>query len=185
MRTLRAVIEALQAHGKFLPEPLCDCYDAHAPSGARWPTGLPSSPLLRDFYAACDGARLGAFRFLPLGELTSRTADVVDWMKSTGCDAMPTEGQWLAFGRHECGLDLIWDADRDAVLLYGSDGGDIWDADDTSLAYDGSARPTGHLTLARFFERLVNPASGSDDESTRTWDEVLQYLDQYDSSSEG
>jgi hypothetical protein len=106
-------------------------------------------------------------------------------MERMGCDAMPTEGHWLLFGRHEYSLDLIWDADRDAVLLYGSDGGNIWDADDTSLAYDGSARPTGRLTLARFFERLVNPPPGSGDESIRTWNEALQYLDHYDKPLEG
>jgi len=178
MRTLRSVIEVLQSHSESLPEPRCDCYNAKRPSGARWPTGLPSSLLLQEFYAACDGARLGAFSFLPLGELLTRTASAADWMESTNCDEMPPEGRWLMFGRHEYGLDLIWNADRDDVLLYDSDGGDIWDADDTSLAYDGSACPTGRLTLAQFFERLVNPTIDSSDESTRAWAEVLQHLDQ-------
>jgi hypothetical protein len=177
MRTWRSVIEALQGHGRSLPEPWCDCYHADLPSGAPWPTGLPPSPLLQDFYAACDRSTLGSFTFLAKDELASRTAGAADWMETTGCDMMPPEGRWLVFGRHAYGLDLIWDADRDAVLLYDSDGGDVWDADDTSLAYDGSACPTGALSLAQFFERLVNPATDSSDEPTRAWVEILQHLD--------
>jgi hypothetical protein len=179
MRTLRSVIEALQRHGESLPEPWCDCYSANLPSGDRWPAELPSCVLLQDFFAMCDGASLGAFSFLPIGELADRTASAAEWMESTGCDETPPAGRWLIFGRHEYGLDLIWNADRDAVLLYDSDGGDIYDADDTTLAYDGSARPTGTrgITLAQFFERLVNPPVESADESIQDWAKVLQDLD--------
>ena len=179
MRTLRSTIAALRRHGDSLPEPYCDCYDANPPSGSPWPAGLPRSPLLQDFYAACDGGRLGAFSFLSLDELADETESTADWMQSTGCDAMPVKGHWLVFGNHDFGLTLIWDADRDAVLLYDSDGGDLYDADDTTLAYDGSGpAATGHLTLGQFFERLVNPNIDSRDESTRLWATALQHLDQ-------
>jgi hypothetical protein len=91
---------------------------------------------------------------------------------------MPPKGRWLVFGSNEFSHSLIWDADRDAVLLYDSDGGDLWDADDTGLAYDGSGPgATGHLTLAQFFERLVNPAPNSRDETTREWAAALGHLD--------
>jgi hypothetical protein len=48
-------IEMLRNHGATLPEPYCDCFDANPPSNRPWPTGLPTSPLLQEFYAACDG----------------------------------------------------------------------------------------------------------------------------------
>src|SRR5690242_20286329 len=115
------------------------------PGRARWPEGLPSSPSLREFYAECDGGSLGPFSFLPLAEVADETRSLGDWMEGREPDGMPPRGRWPVFGNNEYGHSLIWDADRDAVLLYDSDGGDLWDADDTTLAYDGSGpSPTGH-----------------------------------------
>ena len=133
MRTLRSVIRALRTHGGSLPEPLCDLFNAAPPSGAPWPEGLPSSPVLREFYAECDGGSLGPFCFLTLAEVADDTASTAEWMEGMEPDGMPPRGRWLAFGDNEYGLSLIWDADRDAVLLYASDGGSLYDADDTSL----------------------------------------------------
>ena len=47
------------------------------------------------------------------------------------------------------------------------------------LQFSGLNLPgsTGHLTLAEFFSRLVNPARDSQDETTRLWREALQHLD--------
>jgi hypothetical protein len=178
MRSLRATIRALREHGPSLPESLGDCYHAEPPGGARWPEGLPSCPSLREFYAACDGGTLGPFAFLPLAEVADETASMADWLEGGEPDGMPPRGRWLVFGSNEYGHSLIWDADRDAVLLYDSDGGDLWDADDATLTYDGSGpSPTGHLTIGRFFERLVNPPIDTEDEGTATWAEVLGHLD--------
>ena len=178
MRTLRSTIRALREHGRSLPEPLCDCFDANPPGKARWPKGLPSSPVLAEFYAECDGGNLGTFSFLRLAEVADQTRSTTEWMAGREPEGMPPEGRWLVFGSNEYGHSLIWDADRDAVLLYDSDGGDLWDADDTVLAYDGSGPgATGKLTLAQFFEKLVNPAVGSRDESIRDWAEALGHLD--------
>jgi hypothetical protein len=135
--------------------------------------------LLREFYAECDGGTLGPFSFLPLAEVADETTSTADWMEGREPDEMSPRGRWLIFGSNEYGHSLIWDADRDAVLLYDSDGGDLWDADDTTLSYDGSGpSPTGHLTIARFFERLVNPSIDTEDEEMVTWVEVLVHLDQ-------
>jgi hypothetical protein len=178
MRPLRSTIQALRTHGKSLAEPFCDCFSAEPPSGGRWPKGLPSSPLFDEFYAACDGGDLGPFSFLPMAEIAADTESAADWMEDVAPEGLPPRGRWLVFGRNDYGHELIWDADRDAVLLYDSDGGDLWDADDAMLAYDGSGPgSTGHLTLARFFERLVNPAASSDDEATELWTEALESLD--------
>jgi hypothetical protein len=186
MRALRSTIEALRIHGTSLPEPYCECFDANPPSSGPWPAGLPTSPQLEGFYAACDGGRLGAYAFLSLDELATETAATADWMESMGSDELPQKGLWLVLGHNDYGHTLIWDADRDAVLLYDSDGGDLWDSDNTNLAYDGSwPGSTGHLTLAQFFDRLVNPTPDSDDESTQLWLEALQHLDRLGSSPRG
>src|SRR5581483_4390398 len=124
MRTLRSTIEALRDHGTSLPEPYGDCFDANPPSDGPWPAGLPTSPPLGDFYAACDGGRIGPYSFLACDELAAETAAISDWMESLGCDELPQRGLWLVFGHDDYGHTLIWDADRDAVLLYESDGGD-------------------------------------------------------------
>jgi hypothetical protein len=178
MRALRSTIELLRDHGSELPEPYCDCFDANPPSSNPWPGGLPTCPPLQEFYAACDGGRIGPYQFLPRDELSAETAAIADWMESIGSEELPQQGLWLVLGHNEYGHTLIWDADRDAVLLYDSDGGDLWDADNTRLAYDGSwPGSTGHLTLAQFFDRLVNPARDSPDETTQLWREALQHLD--------
>jgi hypothetical protein len=180
MRDLRTTIRALRERSESLPEPYCDAFAVHPPSGARWPDGLPASPLLQEFYAECDGGDLGSFSFLPLEELAEETDSVLDWMEGKADpDAMPKKGRCVMLGHNEYDHCLLWDADRDAVLLYDSDGGDLWDADDSLLAYDGSGSgPTGGLTLARFFERLVNPAADSEDEVGREWAEALRLIDQ-------
>ncbi len=178
MRALRSTIETLRNHGTTLPEPYRDCFDANPPSSDPWPAGLPTSPQIQEFYAACDGGRLGAYSFLSLDELAAETAATAAWMESMGSEELPQKGLWLVLGHNDYGHTLIWDADRDAVLLYDSDGGDLWDSDDTKLAYDGSwPGSTGHLTLAEFLDRLVNPARDSDDELTQLWREALQHLD--------
>jgi hypothetical protein len=178
MRTLRSTIEALRNHGTSLLEPYRDSFEANPPSSGPWPSGLPTSPQLQDFYAACDGGRLGGYTFLALDELATETAATADWMESLGSEELPQKGLWLVFGHNEHGHTLIWDADRDAVLLYDSDGGDLWDSDNSKLAYDGSwPGSTGHLTLAQFFDHLVNPARHSPDEMTQLWREALQHLD--------
>ena len=179
MRTLQSMLQALRKHGKSLPEPLCDCFSVKPPGKARWPKDLPTSRLLAEFYAECDGGSLGSFRFLRLGELAQHTQWEADWMaRVVEPEGMPPRCRWLVFGSNEYGHSLIWDADRDAVLLYDSDGGDLWDADDPSLAYDGSGPgSTGHLTLAQFFDRLVNPDLKAKDEGTRDWAEALRLLD--------
>ena len=130
--------------------------------------------MLREFYSECDGGSLGPFCFLTLAEVADDTTSTADWMEGMEPDGMPPRGRWLVLGDNEYGLSLIWDA----VLLYASDGGSLYDADDTSLAYDGSGPgPTGHLTLARFFERLVNPPVHAEDEGARAWAEALGHLD--------
>lgn len=178
MRSLRSTIEALRNHGTSLPEPDCDCFNANPPSGGPWPAGLPTSPLLQDFYATCDGGTFGAYTFLSLDELAAETAVTADWMESMGSDELPQKGLWLVLGHNEYGHTLIWDADRDAVLLYDSDGGGLWDSDNSKLDYDGSwPGSTGHLTLASFLDRLVNPARDSEDELTQLWREALELLD--------
>lgn len=176
MRSLQSTIRALREHGQLLSEPL-DGNIVEPPSGGSWPQGLPSSPLLREFYAECDGGTLGPFSFLPLGEVADETATIGDWMEQTGADEeMPPRGRWLVFGSGEYGHALIWDADHDAVLLYDSDSGSIEGAGDQALA-DGGPGSTHSLTLARFFERLVNPPINSEYESMMTWIEVLGHLD--------
>ncbi|HWE40745.1 MAG TPA: hypothetical protein VG406_29665 [Isosphaeraceae bacterium] len=182
MRDLRSTVRALRERGGSLSEPYCDGFHLEPPSGERWPKGLPASPLLREFYAECDGGELGSFSFLPLEELAEETESVLDWMEgNTDPGARPKAGRCVMFGHNEYSHALIWDADRDAVLIYDSDGGDIWDADETTLAYDGSGPgATGRLTLAQFFERLVNPAADAGDEVSREWAEALRLLDPRD-----
>ena len=178
MRVMRSTIEMLRNHGTALPEPYCDCFDANPPAGGPWPAGLPTSPQLQEFYLACDGGRIGPYSFLSVDELAAETAATADWMASLGSEELPEKGLWLVLGHDEYGHTLIWDADRDAVLLYDTDGGDLWDADNTALAYDGSwPGSTGHLTLAQFFDRLVNPARDAPDELTQLWREALQHVD--------
>src|SRR6185437_14010472 len=134
--------------------------------------------LLQEFYAACDGGRMGAYSFLSLDELAGETGVTADWMESRGSDELPQQNLWLVLGHNEYGHSLIWDADRDAVLLYDSDSDNLWDSDNTRLAYDGSwPGSTGHVTLAEFLDPLVNPARASQDEMTRLWREALQHLD--------
>jgi hypothetical protein len=110
--------------------------------------------------------------------VADETESTADWMEGRETDGMPMRGRWMVIGRNEYGHSLIWEADRDAVLLYDSDSDTLWDADDTAMAYDGSGpSPTGHLTVGRFFERLVNPRIDSQDEATMTWANALEHLD--------
>jgi hypothetical protein len=172
------MIRAILKHRESLPEPL-DIYNAEPPRGAPWPEGLPSSPSLLEFYAECDGGSIGPCSFLPLAEVADETESTADWMEQRGQDEMPPRGHWMVIGSNEYGHSLIWDADRDAMLVYDSDSDTLQDADDRSLAYDGSGpSPTGQMSLARFFERLMNPPIDSEDEATMTWAEALGHLDQ-------
>lgn len=180
MRTLQSVLRALLKHAQSLPEPL-DLYRIEPSSKQPWPEGLPANSLLHEFYAECDGGSLGPFSFLALAEVPDETESTADWMEGRGTEGMPATGRGVVIGCNEYGHSLIWDADRDAVFLYDSDSDTLWDADEGTLAYDGSSpAPTGRISLARFFERLVNPPNDAGDELTMTWSEALDHLDRLD-----
>lgn len=179
MRDFRTTVRALRDRGPSLPEPYGDGFRAEPPSGGRWPGALPPCPLLQEFYDECDGGPIGPYDFLPLEELAEETADVLDWMETHADEGeIPKQGRCVMFARNEYGHDLLWDADRDAVLAFDSDGGGVWDADDDTLADDGSApAPAGRVPLARFLDRIANPPADPAHLGWATWAEVLAMLD--------
>ena len=178
MRPWQKTIAALTQHASALPEPFWDIYELDPPSDAPWPRALPACPPLQELYKLTDGGSLGAFSFLPLGEIEETTTSAREWIDSLGLDDLLPPGRWFEFGTNEHGLNLIWNADRDTVLLYSTDAAAVWSPDDKEQAYDGS-EPSAprQTTMAQFLASLVNPVNDSGDESQQLWYDALEALD--------
>lgn len=148
------------------------------PAGEPWPAELPGCPPLAEFYGLCDGGSIGRFTFAPLGELVEESASLREWLGEGIPDELPADGRWIVLSSEENGLNLIWDAGRDAVLLSSSDGDGVWSADDRTLAYDGSqpGEPR-RVPIAEFLAGLARPLDDSGDESEQLWFDTLVALD--------
>ncbi len=177
MRTWQAVVRELQHHASALPEPLCDIYEVAPPAGESWPESLPKCPALEEFYKLCDGGTIGLFNFLALGELESTTEETQEWIGEDGHEELPPPGHWFVFGYNEFSHRVIWNTDQDDVVVYDTDGGDVWSAADKELAYDGTKPATPErVTMAQFLANLVLPVTNPD-ESDQLWADALRELD--------
>jgi hypothetical protein len=65
-------LEGLTRWGRDIPEP-GNVFAAPKPMASPWPKGLPTIPVLSEFYARCNGCLLpspiGVFQILPRGKL--------------------------------------------------------------------------------------------------------------------
>lgn len=100
-------------------------YNFEPPSNREVPTGLPSSPIIREFYKICDGGIIDDFRITSVSELTALNDT---WRKSligyypTGLS--PLGEEHLVLGTDGAGAPLVWDSTRDNLSTFWFKGGD-------------------------------------------------------------
>jgi hypothetical protein len=159
MNNWQSRLEKLVRFGDRLPEPF-DIFNARPSSGKPWPKGLPSSPVLADFYVRSDGGQLAGYDWLRLSKLKSETASLRDWLEGVGGgDEAPAN--YLVLAHDDYGA-LVWDADQDVVLAYCSNG-DCWEE-------------TGK-SLASFLDDLF-AAGRTAGEAAELWASALQWIEQ-------
>lgn len=142
MRDWQIELEKMVRFSGRLPELIREGFEANPPSGGSWPDGLPTCPALRDFYRLCDGGNIGGYFPVPLAEIADETERLNEWIEDRGGEDELTPGGWVIIGRNEADLCILWDAAKDRLFLYDSDG--------------GGTEPAGG-PVEKFLERLFNP----------------------------
>ena len=129
-----------------------------------WPSGLPSSPHIREFYELCDGGNFGLdCEWHSIGTLASENELWHRHLTGYYPDGSSplTRGQHLVFGRDAAGALYIWDIQTDHVTTFFFKGGDF---------------ELRAILFTAFLHRLLFPelASSPDD----LWYQALRQLDE-------
>jgi hypothetical protein len=140
------------------PFPL-SAYEIRASSFDQWPTDLPVSPVIQEFYRICDGGYSYLYSWAPLAELASRTGQ---WIKhlsdydGKGRNIL-TAGRHLVWGEDSGAAPLIWDASTNRVATFWFKGGD-WEplADSPEI----------------YLQEIFNPAPDQE-----TWYQAIKQLE--------
>ncbi|MCR9212030.1 MAG: SMI1/KNR4 family protein [bacterium] len=95
------------------------------PSGAPWPSSLPASPLISEFYSIIDGGWFGVdCDWYSLADLARKNDDYFQLLTCWNPDdSTPLQRErHLVFGHDASGNPYVWDAADDSVFLFDTKG---------------------------------------------------------------